>query len=97
MSPGVDFKCLPPCENTLMKKIARTHNLTKMIKEAQKPHIEIELNDGWKTESGKMSIEYYSGETYPGDISQITNPILEESDDEYFSDEESDTDNESDQ
>lgn len=90
----MDFKCLPPCKNVLMRKIARTHTLAKMIKHAHNQFIGSDLNDGWNIVDNKLTIDYYSGEPYPVDVSEILSRDIGESDDEadHFSDEDGDTD-----
>lgn len=64
--------------------------LTKLIKEAQQPIIEMDFNNGWNVEDSKLQLKYYEGGAYPIDISQIVDKDDGESDendddDDYIS------------
>lgn len=65
------------------------------MKEALNQFIQIDFTSGWNVEDSKLKIEYYEGEAYPVDISQIVNTDVSESDDEdddYISDEDENSD-----
>lgn len=90
---GLDFKHMPPCQNVLLRKIDRTKILTKIIKNACDQTLNIQLTNEWYVdENGKLAIEYFTGNPYPGDITEFTinNEDEDEDVDDYVSDSDSD-------
>lgn len=92
---------MPPCKNVLLKKIERTDFLSKMIKNATSNNIG-QPTTGWMyDENGDMQLEYFSGNPFPENISQIPIDRSQNDDDDEdgsvcsSSDEEIDEDEES--
>lgn len=77
---------MPPCENVLMKKIFRTKILTAIIKNARDQTIDIDLTTGWRiNENNKLEIEYFSGSTYPENITEETTDSNSDDENDYIS------------
>lgn len=69
---GIDFKHLPPCQSVLKKKIVRANYLAYMMKRATINTIN-SPSEGWcNDEYGKMSIDYFDGDPFPKNITDIT-------------------------
>lgn len=85
---------MPPCQNVLSRKIFRTKILTSIIKNAKEPAIDINLSEGWYVdENGKLAIDYFSGNPYPENITEITSVDGiddDDSEDDYASESDSD-------
>lgn len=84
---------MPPCRKVLLNKINRTDHLAQIIKNANNDTIS-ESGDGWYiNENGIMEIEYFDGDQFPDNVTQITEKNEEDSEIELgSSDEESDSD-----
>lgn len=77
---GLDFKNLPPCQSVLKKKIVRANYLAYMMKKAIHNTIN-PPSEGWYTdEYGKMSIDYFDGDPFPKNITDIA---LQSDDDDF--------------
>lgn len=76
---------MPPCSKVLKQKILRTAYVSSMLKNSHKRELNNTLNPenfGWTSESDKMVINWYEGESTPLNIDDIIKTNESDDDDD---------------
>lgn len=85
----MDFKSLPPCQSVLRKKVVRANYLAYMMKQATRNIINAP-SEGWSSDqNGRMSIDYFDGDAFPKNVTEIAPPQSDDEDDENVIDDSS--------
>lgn len=79
---GIDFKKMPPCRKVLLNKIKRTSYLARTMRQSSENFIG-KPDGGWYlNENNEMDIDYFAGNPYPENITNISFDENEDNDEE---------------